>query len=163
MKNSFAKMRCMMKCPRTGEELIAIKVGSITVDVSPGCGGVFFDNYELEHFDEKTEKDGEILLDKLSEYERVVLNEHERINCPKCVDVVMARRYYSPQKVLEIDECPQCGGIWLFVLAKILGTAIVCSILVMLYEFRARQALVAAGGVASFQMMLLCYLAFGSV
>jgi hypothetical protein len=54
----------------------------------------------------------------------------------------------------------QRGDIWLFVLAKLLGTAIACSILVVLYEFRDRLALVAAGGVASFQIMLLYYLTF---
>jgi hypothetical protein len=48
-------------------------------------------------------------------------------------------------------------------LAKMLGTAVACSILVVLYEFRDRHALVVAGGVASFQMMLLCYLTFWSV
>ena len=73
--------------------------------------------------------------------------------------------------ILEVERNPvgrwlielQRGDIWLFVLTKLLGTAVVCSILVMLYEFRARHALVTAGGVASFQMMLLCYLTFGSV
>ena len=73
--------------------------------------------------------------------------------------------------ILEVERNPvgrwlielQGGDIWLFVLTKLLGTAVVCSILVMLYEFRVRQGLLAAGGVASFQMVLLCYLMFGSV
>jgi hypothetical protein len=73
--------------------------------------------------------------------------------------------------ILEFERNPvgrwlielQCGDIWLFVLTKLLGTVIVCSILVMLYEFRVRHGLLAAGGVASFQLILLCYLTFGSV
>ncbi len=41
------------------------------------------------------------------------MNEAERINCPKCPGVVMMRRYYSPKRILEIDDCPSCGGVWL--------------------------------------------------
>ena len=73
--------------------------------------------------------------------------------------------------ILDVERNPvgrwlielQRGDIWLFVVTKFLGTAVVCSILVMLYEFRVRHGLLAAGGVASFQMVLLCYLTFGSV
>ena len=25
----------------------------------------------------------------------------------------MMRRYFSPKRQIEIDECPKCGGIWL--------------------------------------------------
>lgn len=71
--------------------------------------------------------------------------------------------------ILEVERNPvgrwlielQRGDIWLFVLTKFLGTAVVCSILVMMYEFRVRQGLLAAAGVASFQLVLLCYLTFG--
>jgi Zn-finger nucleic acid-binding protein len=40
-----------MKCPRTGGDLTTIKVGGISVEVSNECGGVFFDNFELDNFD----------------------------------------------------------------------------------------------------------------
>jgi len=29
------------------------------------------------------------------------------------LDIVMMRRFFSPLKVVEIDECPGCAGIWL--------------------------------------------------
>ena len=57
----------------------------------------------------------------------------------------------------------QGGEIWLFVLAKFVGTAIAIAVLVTLYELRARLALVAGGGVASFQMILLWYLTFARI
>lgn len=41
------------------------------------------------------------------------MGEQKRIRCPKCPDIVMMRRYYSPLKLIEIDECPGCAGIWL--------------------------------------------------
>eukprot|EP01093_Parvamoeba_rugata_P007465 TRINITY_DN2203_c0_g2_i1.p1 TRINITY_DN2203_c0_g2~~TRINITY_DN2203_c0_g2_i1.p1 ORF type:complete len:135 (-),score=15.09 TRINITY_DN2203_c0_g2_i1:317-721(-) len=36
-----------------------------------------------------------------------------RINCPKCPNIVMMRRFFTPLHVVEIDECPSCAGIWL--------------------------------------------------
>ena len=40
-----------MKCPRTGTELKEIEVGGVKVDISEACGGVWFNNFELQHFD----------------------------------------------------------------------------------------------------------------
>lgn len=57
----------------------------------------------------------------------------------------------------------QGGEVWLFVVVKLAGTAIASAILVTLYELRARLALVAGGGVASFQMILLWYLTFARI
>ena len=102
-----------MKCPRTGSLLKVVKVGGVSVEVSEQCGGAFFDNLELEHFDEKHEMRGEVLVEHLSQFEGQILDENKRINCPKCENVVMMRRYYSPKHILEIDECPSCAGIWL--------------------------------------------------
>ena len=71
--------------------------------------------------------------------------------------------------ILEVERNPvgrwlidfQHGEVWLFVLLKLFCTALVCSILAMLYEFRAHLALAAVGGIALFQMTLLCYLQLG--
>jgi len=54
----------------------------------------------------------------------------------------------------------QGGEVWLFVLLKLVGTAVVCAVLVTLYEFRTRLALIASSGVAAFQVGLFCYLTF---
>jgi hypothetical protein len=70
--------------------------------------------------------------------------------------------------IAEIEQNPlgrwlielQGGEIWLFVVLKLVGTAVVCAVLVTLYQFRARLALAAGSGVAAFQMVLLCYLTF---
>lgn len=102
-----------MKCPRTGEPLVPVKVGGITVDVSQGCGGVFFDNFELAKFDEAHEVRGEVLVGHLEQFNRSLLDDQQRLKCPKCVDAAMLRRYYSPKRQIEIDECVACGGVWL--------------------------------------------------
>lgn len=102
-----------MKCPRTGSRLKPVKVGGITVDVSEACGGVFFDSFELEHFDEETELRGAVLAEHLQQFHAPLPAENERIRCPKCVTTVMRRFYYSPEQQIEIDECGTCNGIWL--------------------------------------------------
>ena len=102
-----------MKCPRTGSQLKKVKVGGITVDVSTECGGVFFDHLELSNFQNSGDIRGEALAKHIRQFNSHLLNEKERIKCPKCIDIVMMRRYYSPLKVIEIDECPGCAGIWL--------------------------------------------------
>ncbi|MFS1424092.1 zf-TFIIB domain-containing protein [Shewanella sp. 10N.286.48.B5] len=101
-----------MKCPRTESNLKQIKVGGIAVDISQACGGVFFDNHELAHFDEQHEKRGTVLIDHLAQFSPPALDYSKRINCPKCTDIVMARQFYSPKHQIEIDICPGCGGIW---------------------------------------------------
>lgn len=102
-----------MKCPRTGSVLKTVKLGKIEVEISETCAGIFFDNLELEKFDEKHEVEGEVLIEHLKQFKPLVLNYDSRINCPKCKNTVMMRRFYSPKRLVEIDECPGCAGIWL--------------------------------------------------
>ncbi|RKZ31105.1 hypothetical protein DRQ33_07330, partial [bacterium] len=45
-----------MKCPACGKELTRMKTGEIIVDVCKGgCGGIWFDKWELDRVDEKHE------------------------------------------------------------------------------------------------------------
>ena len=102
-----------MKCPRTGGRLKTVKVGGIAVEISEECGGVFLDNLELSQFKSDTDIRGNALVKHLRQFNSHLLSEDKRIKCPKCKDTVMMRRYYSPLKIIEIDECPGCAGIWL--------------------------------------------------
>lgn len=54
----------------------------------------------------------------------------------------------------------QGGEVWLFVVVKLAMTALVCALLVDLYEYWKRGGLMVVAGVAGFQSMLLCYLTF---
>jgi Zn-finger nucleic acid-binding protein len=88
-------------------------VGEVTVDVCKGgCGGVWFDNFELKKFDEPHEVAGEELLE-IERDESLSVDHSRRYNCPKCDDVVMMRHFFSVKKEVEIDACPNCAGIWL--------------------------------------------------
>lgn len=102
-----------MKCPRTGEPLLRRTFGDLEVDISPGCGGIWFDQFELPKVTHKHQELGELLVEHLREHANPFVDTAPRLNCPRDTDVVMMRRYFSPKQQIEIDECPKCGGIWL--------------------------------------------------
>ncbi|KTF08804.1 zf-TFIIB domain-containing protein [Pseudoalteromonas carrageenovora] len=101
-----------MYCPRSNTPLEPLLVGGITVFTS-AQGGVFFDNSQIFKFSSPELKHGQVLLKYLSNYIEGEGDVSSRVNCPKCASIVMMRRYFSPLKVVEIDECPGCAGIWL--------------------------------------------------
>jgi hypothetical protein len=102
-----------MNCPACERELSPLVVGRVTVDVcSGGCGGIWFDNFELTKFDQPNEVAGEVLL-HIDRDPGVRVDFAKRRSCPKCRDVVMMRHFYSPRRKVEVDECPACGGYWL--------------------------------------------------
>ncbi len=102
-----------MKCPACGRELVEMTAGGVTVDVCKGgCGGVWFDNFELKKVDNQSESAGEALLD-VERAEGVAVDHEARKNCPKCDEQVMMRHFSGVNKEVEVDECPGCGGFWL--------------------------------------------------
>ena len=102
-----------MKCPRTGTQLKEVEIGGIKVDISEACGGVWLDNFELKKFDEVRESAGQQLIELMSQYRSDDIDLSQRLSSPRHPEVVMMRRFFSPKRLIEIDECPQCGGIWL--------------------------------------------------
>lgn len=102
-----------MKCPACENQLQELEVEGVTVDVCKGgCGGIWFDNFEIKKLDEEHELAGEELLD-VERDESIVVDYSKRIKCPKCDDVVMKMHFFSVKKSVEVDECPGCGGFWL--------------------------------------------------
>ncbi len=102
-----------MECPACGNKLWQITVSDVELDVCKGgCGGIWFDNFELKKFDEPHESVGEELLN-IERDESLVVDHEKRRKCPKCDDIIMMRHFFSTKKEVEIDECPQCGGFWL--------------------------------------------------
>jgi len=102
-----------MKCPACSNQLQQLKVADVTVDICKnGCGGIWFDNFELKKFDEPHEETGEQLLN-IPKDPNVKVDLSKRLKCPKCDNVVMMRHFFSVKKKVTLDECPGCGGIWL--------------------------------------------------
>ena len=101
-----------MKCPACGNNLEQTAIEDITLDVCRnGCGGIWFDRFELDKVDEAHESAGEALL--ATELDPDITVDHDRKRkCPKC-DMPMMRHFYSPSQHVEVDECPQCAGVWL--------------------------------------------------
>jgi Zn-finger nucleic acid-binding protein len=103
-----------MTCPACGHALSTRTAGELTVDVCDGgCGGIWFDHFELKKLDEQAESAGEQLLDVRRD-PGVVVDPAERYRCPTCTDgVVLMRHFWSVKREVTIDECPECGGIFL--------------------------------------------------
>ena len=102
-----------MQCPACDQVLVEVKYGAVLVDVcEQGCGGCWFDAFELGRVDEPHEHPGSPAPHAASN-QRYTLDESRKRACPRCVDQPMRRRFYSPKRRVEIDECPRCGGIWL--------------------------------------------------
>ena len=102
-----------MKCPACKTTLSKVTKSDITVDVcDKGCGGIWFDNFELEKFDESHESAGEALLD-LRPKKPVPVSAGTKRHCPKCTEMIMHQHYFTIREKVEVDECPACGGVWL--------------------------------------------------
>jgi len=88
-------------------------VGTIDIDICDGgCGGIWFDAFELQQVDEVHEPAGNLLLEVRANAALVVDHGRKRA-CPKCKGVKLKRRFFSARREIEIDECPGCGGCWL--------------------------------------------------
>jgi Zn-finger nucleic acid-binding protein len=99
-----------MICPACGNTLSNMVAGNVAVDVCRGgCGGAWFDNFELKRID----GDGASALAHVGRDPALHVTDAGRRPCPRCDDQPMFRRFYSPKKVVQIDECPNCGGVWL--------------------------------------------------
>jgi Zn-finger nucleic acid-binding protein len=102
-----------MECPVCGNRLTRMTLGRITVDACEGgCGGIWFDRYELMRVDESDESAGEGLLE-IARDPNLRVDLSKRLNCPKGHDVVMMRHFFSVKRQVVVDECPSCGGHWL--------------------------------------------------
>lgn len=102
-----------MKCPACGNDLTPKTVGDLTVDTCQGgCGGIWFDQLELKKVDEQQEAAGEALLD-IPRDPSIQLDARAKHRCPKCQDIVMMRHFFSVKRHVAVDECGQCGGVWL--------------------------------------------------
>jgi Zn-finger nucleic acid-binding protein len=102
-----------MNCPACERELEQKAVGPVELDVCKGgCGGIWFDNYELDKMDEKHEHLGEELL-AIEKGPAVQVDHARKRRCPRCADMHIGRSFWSVKQEVEIDECPSCGGVWL--------------------------------------------------
>jgi Zn-finger nucleic acid-binding protein len=102
-----------MKCPACFNALTQMQVGNLQVDVcQDGCGGVWFDAFELQQADEEDEAVGEPLL-KIRRDPLVVVDPARKRECPRCIGVKLHRHFFSAKRRVQVDQCPNCSGYWL--------------------------------------------------
>ncbi|MNL40538.1 hypothetical protein D3C87_1628940 [compost metagenome] len=102
-----------MTCPACGQSLRQVQAGAIVVDAcAEGCGGLWFDAFELKKVDETHEAAGEALLAIRPSAQGGPVQDGKR-RCPKCAGVVMFKHFASVQRRVTVDECPGCAGFWL--------------------------------------------------
>jgi uncharacterized protein len=102
-----------MKCPACGNNLEEVAIEGTRFDICKnGCGGIWFDRFELKKVDEPQEGAGKKLIE-LCDGANVKVDHQTRRHCPKCENIVMMRHFFSVKKDVEVDECPNCAGFWL--------------------------------------------------
>jgi uncharacterized protein len=102
-----------MICPACGNSLSQLVAGGVVLDVcSGGCGGIWFDSFELQKIEAAQEITGDVEISIPRDSAKQV-DYKARRSCPKCPDVVLMRHYYSKLRRVVVDECPSCAGFWL--------------------------------------------------
>jgi Zn-finger nucleic acid-binding protein len=91
----------VVECPVCSNTMTKMEAEGVTVDVcAGGCGGIWFDWFELARVDEAHESAGE----KFLEVDRdPTLRDQE----------IMMRHFHSVKRGALVDECPRCAGFWL--------------------------------------------------
>lgn len=103
-----------LKCPACGKDMekVFIPAEGINLDIcTQGCGGIYFDNREFKEFDEKNE-DISAILEKISNKSFEKVDTTVNRFCPNC-GAKMVKNHSSAQKIIEVDDCYNCGGKFL--------------------------------------------------
>ena len=101
-----------MKCLRCEKEMSVEQNNQVEVDICmDGCGGIWFDPFEMKQMNERSEISKEF-LDLLFKTKNQYVDKKPRLNCPKCKSK-MLRHFHSVYKEVEVDQCGQCYGHWL--------------------------------------------------
>jgi Zn-finger nucleic acid-binding protein len=102
-----------MKCPACFNELTEVQVGAVKVDIChDGCGGIWFDAFELRRVDEQHEAAGDHLI-HIQRDPKVIVDPSRKRACPRCEGVKLQRHLFGPKSKVEVDHCPNCAGYWL--------------------------------------------------
>lgn len=104
----------VIKCPACGATMTKIFVPSqgVSIDICDnGCGGIYFDNRELDMFKNCPEANTKEILEL---FENKVFNKIDedlpRI-CPNCSTRMVKNTIAN--STVQIDSCYACGGIFL--------------------------------------------------
>lgn len=96
----------MINCPKCSSEALVEtpSLGTIPLDVCPGCSGIWFDKGELEALLKRSQ--GAAAADF-----SLINPKAEDLGCPRCNNKMSRGGLVNP--LLLVDKCGSCGGIWL--------------------------------------------------
>jgi uncharacterized protein len=102
-----------MKCPRCNvslnTDIIHDLNRSVEIDKCPQCGGIWFDNGELEQL--------ETIVEAVYVEIRNVPGKADQLkalSCPSCDNMQLMQKAEHPRdRKVIMDYCPVCHGIWL--------------------------------------------------
>ncbi len=101
----------IIKCPACGNEMtkIFIQGKCINIDIcDKGCGGIFFDNTEIQEFSGENDDISEI-MQVISNKNFMPADENKTRICPSCKTPMVKTNVFG----VQIDTCYKCGGIFL--------------------------------------------------
>jgi len=103
-----------IRCPACGTIMTKVFIPSagVSVDIcADGCGGIFFDNKELNHFKHAGDNSMEEINRLLSGKEYKKVDEQAIRICPACSTNMVKNNIANTN--IQVDNCYQCGGIFL--------------------------------------------------
>jgi uncharacterized protein len=101
-----------MKCPLCNLPMQQLNISGVTIDECfEGCHGLWFDALELKRLDEAKEGAGDD-LERILSYPRKSDERSAKPDCPRC-HISLQRKSYYYRSGIFIDECYNCGGVWL--------------------------------------------------
>src|SRR5690242_18594165 len=96
--SNWRKSLFRMRCPVCNHGLTVYPAGSIIVDVCVGgCGGIWFDAFELKKVDEANEPVAGGLLSPAQDRD-LKADTTKRLFCPKCSEMAMMRHFFSARR-----------------------------------------------------------------
>ncbi|MEN8007352.1 MAG: zf-TFIIB domain-containing protein [Candidatus Krumholzibacteriota bacterium] len=102
-----------MKCPACSNEMTQALIKDVTLDVcEDGCGGIWFDWFELNRVDEPHEAMGADVL-HVAVDESIKVNHDAKRQCPRCDSTPLMKHFASVKREFQVDECPRCAGYFL--------------------------------------------------
>jgi Zn-finger nucleic acid-binding protein len=103
----------LISCPKDGEPMHRITLGSVSIDRCPGCGGIWLDAGELDALKHTMLKDEHrATLDRLDDLGvKEPAARPQPLLCPRDHSRMSVHR--DPrQRHVELDACPRCGGLF---------------------------------------------------
>lgn len=103
-----------IRCPACGNKMKKVFIPSAGVNVDicvDGCGGIYFDRKEIQHFQKGNDKSYNEIKKELSGKIFTPVNQNETRVCPVCAAKMVKTKIQGLN--VEIDTCYSCGGIFL--------------------------------------------------